>query len=158
MLKTYILFRQVQAIGEGGKVAQRLNKGHVLIVLNGADAVQPRAPNLNLFEEPLIGLRLAAITIDHHLLRQAAAVRTEHRVQAKNRALMRRQHRLQRLRFHRGKVNQNAIRRKGRQPADRLHGGVNRYADDNHAGIGDDIRRPGPIVFFQNTHLVAGQR
>lgn len=44
----------VQAIGEGGKVAQRLNKGHVLIVLNGADAVQPRAPNLDLFEEPLI--------------------------------------------------------------------------------------------------------
>ena len=148
----------MQPIGEGGKVAQRLNKGHVLIVLHRADAMQARAPDLNLLEEPLIGLWLAAIAVDYHLLGKAAAVRTEHRVQAEYRALMRRQHRLQRLCFNRGKVDQNAIRRQRRQPGDRLHGGVNRHADNDHAGIGDDIRRPRPVLFFQNAHLIAGQR
>jgi hypothetical protein len=90
-------------------VAQRLNERHVLIVLDRADAVQPRAPDLNLFQEPLIGFRLTAVAVNHHLLRQAAAVRAKHRVQPEHRARMRSQHRLQRTVFNGSQIHQNAV-------------------------------------------------
>ncbi|MNR36835.1 hypothetical protein D3C85_1548080 [compost metagenome] len=70
----------MQAVSECRKVAQRLNKRHVLIVLNRADAVQTRAPHLNLFQEPLIGFRLTAIAVNDNLFRQATTVRAKHRV------------------------------------------------------------------------------
>ena len=80
LFKLNVLFRQVQTIGEGCKVAQRLNKRHVLIVLNRTDTVQTCPPDLNLFQEPLIRFRLTTVAVNHYLLRQAAAVRAKHRV------------------------------------------------------------------------------
>ena len=101
----------MQTVGKGRKVAQCLNKRHVLIVLDRADAVQSCAPYLNLFEEPLIGFRLTPVAVNHHLLRQAAAVRAKHRVQTQYRTRMRGQHCLQRTIFDRSEVHQDAILR-----------------------------------------------
>ncbi|MNI84192.1 hypothetical protein D3C73_1410740 [compost metagenome] len=63
-------------------------------MLDGTDPMQPRPPDLNLFQEPLIGFRLASIAPDNHLLCQTAAIRTKHRMQSNYRAIVRRQHRL----------------------------------------------------------------
>ncbi len=86
LLQLYVFLRQMQAVGKRREMAQRLYKRHVLIVFDRADAVQPRAPDLNLLKEPLVRLRHAAIAVDHHLFSEAAAVRPEHRVQAQYRA------------------------------------------------------------------------
>lgn len=66
---------------------------------------------------------------------------------------MRRQ-RLQRLRSPR-QGQQNAIRRKGRQPADRLHGEIGTLTITMPASATTYPPRPGTWVI---THLVAGQR
>ena len=99
----------MQAVGKRRKVAQRLNERHVLVVLNRADAVQSRAPYLNLFQEPLIGFRLTTVAVNHHLLSQAAAVRTKHRVQTQHRPGMRSQHGLQRTIFDGGQIHQDTV-------------------------------------------------
>ncbi|AEW74836.1 hypothetical protein EcWSU1_03408 [Enterobacter ludwigii] len=158
LFKLHILFRQMQTVGKGRKVAQRLNERHVLIVLYRADPVQPGTPYLNLFQEPLIGLRLTTIAVHHNLLRQAATVRTKHRVQAKHRASMRRQHRLQGAIFDRCKVNQDAIFRQRWKLADDLLRHVDRHADDNHPRIGHQRWRVFPVLFFQNANLITRKR
>ncbi|CSQ00336.1 Uncharacterised protein [Shigella sonnei] len=80
MLKLNIFFCQMQPISKSSKVAQSLNKRHILIVLDSANTMQPSAPDLNLLQKPLVCFRLTSITPDHNLLCQATAVRAEHRV------------------------------------------------------------------------------
>jgi hypothetical protein len=71
---------------------------------------------------------------------------------------MRGQHRLQRFRFHRGQIDQDAVRRQRWQLSNRCRRDMNRHADDNHTGIGDNLFRPRPVVFFKDTNLISGKR
>ena len=139
-------------------MAQRLYKRHILVVLNRTDAMQPRAPHLNLLQEPLIGFRLAPVAPDHHLLRQTAAVRSEHGMQTQHRARMRRQHRLQGTVLDRGQIHQNTVFRQRRQLRDYLLRKMDRHADNHHAGIAQQRGRAIPVLFIQRLHAVARQR
>ncbi|MNY72906.1 hypothetical protein D3C86_2115610 [compost metagenome] len=76
--------------------------------------MQTRSPYLQLFEQPLVGFRFAAIAIDHHLLSHAAYVWAKHGMQPHNGAAVRRQHGIQRAIFYRGQINQNTVRRQRR--------------------------------------------
>lgn len=139
-------------------MAQRTDKSHVLIVLDSANSMQPRAPHPDLLKEPLIRFRLTPVTPDHHLLRRAPAVRTKHRMQAQHGAIMGRQHCLQRTAFHRCQIDQNTVGRQGRQLRYDLFSNMNRHADDHHSGIGDNVPGARPVLLFQNTDLIARQR
>ena len=91
-----LLTRQVPAIGKGGKVAQRLNKGHRLIVGLGFHLLQTGAPDGHLIQQPLAGGGVTALTADDHLLGETRYIRPEHGVQPQHRPLVHCQHVLER--------------------------------------------------------------
>lgn len=111
-----------------------------------------------MFKQPLVSLRPAAIAVDHYLLRHAAHVRAEHRVQPHHRATVHRQHRMQRTIFHRRQIHQNAVVGQRWQAAYHLLCHMNRHADDHHAGVGQQLFRLRPIFLIQYPDLITRQR
>ena len=60
--------------------------------------------------------------------------------------------------FNGRQIHQNAIFRQRRKFRDNLLRHMNRYADDNHSGVFHQLRRVRPVLFLQNTHLIARKR
>ena len=117
-----------------------------------------RAPHLQLFKQPLVSLRPAAIAVDHYLLRHTANVRAEHRVQPHHRAAVHRQHRMQRTVLHRRQIHQNTVVGQRWQAAYHLLCHMDRHADDHHAGVGQQLFRLRPIFLIQYPDLITRQR
>ena len=60
--------------------------------------------------------------------------------------------------FYRRQIDKNTTRWQRRQLLDNLLSHMNRYADNHHSGISNQLRRTRPVIFLQRPHLVARQR
>lgn len=79
-------------------------------------------------------------------------------MQPHHRAAVRRQHRMQRTILHRRQIHQNAVVGQRRQAAYHLLGHMDRYADNHHTGVGQQLFRLRPIFLIQYPDLITRQR
>ncbi len=139
-------------------MAQRPDKSHVLIVLDSANSMQPRAPH-GFAQGTTDTLPVDA----RHTRPLPASPGSRCPDQTSDASPTRGHHGPPTLpatdRFSpmpdRPEYSRTAG---GRQLRYDLFSNMNRHADDHHSGIGDNVPGARPVLLFQNTDLIARQR